>query len=217
MKRVFGFVARRSADDATYHKTPLAPPCPLFNQRLWRDRRSKPPVHGDLCGRIAFALLTPAPALAFCFCATPLCVMPRPEPRCGAFVLIKTAARPAAKMTASTTPAVHCDGAQIDKPDDKKLPKPYNNYNLFFVLERARIIKERLDVESPIPAAIYGSESPPTTPSVPGYEYMVLPPLPPRYQHLASTLPPNWYVPGKNKNALVKRKHVRMHGGEWLQ
>lgn len=91
------------------------------------------------------------------------------------------------------------------------LPKPYNNYNLFFVLERALIIHGR---NSDPPAAAADTCTPsPTATSFLGYDDMDIPPLPPRYQHVASTLPPNWYVPGKN--SLVKRKHTKTHGGEY--
>ena len=82
-----------------------------------------------------------------------------------------------------------------------KIPRPYNRYNVFFILERELLIQARK-----------GKQTPPTSRSFNGYESLDLPPLPPRYRHLQSTLAPNWYAPGKQK--LVKRKHNKSHGGK---
>lgn len=49
-----------------------------------------------------------------------------------------------------------------------------------------------------------------------GYEDMELPPLPPRFQHLAPSLPRNWYVPGRAESVHKKRKHTATHGGKAL-
>jgi len=84
-----------------------------------------------------------------------------------------------------------------------KLPKPYNNYNLFFILERALLLDSRKDYTE-------DSSSRPSSPAsfVTGYEGLELPPLPPRYRHLV--LPHNWYDPMRKR--FVKRKHVKDHG-----
>lgn len=83
------------------------------------------------------------------------------------------------------------------------IAKPYNVYNLFFILERFLLIQAR-----------DGMQAPPSTAEFNGYEGLDLPPLPPRYQHLEPTLPEDWYVPGKQR--LLKRKHTKSHGGKSL-
>ena len=86
-----------------------------------------------------------------------------------------------------------------------KIPLPYNSYNVFYILERERIIHERngkqttREESSDCDFNWYGS-------------HLEVPSLPPRYIHLESTLAPNWYIPGARK--LAKRKHVKSHGGE---
>lgn len=85
-----------------------------------------------------------------------------------------------------------------------KLSLPYNSYNVFYILERERIINER------------NGKQPIRESSGDDFNYygpLDLPPLPPRYHHLESTLVPNWYIPGARK--LAKRKHVKSHGGQW--
>jgi len=89
------------------------------------------------------------------------------------------------------------------------LPKPYNSYNLFFILERALLLEAR-NIDSSTKCR---SLSPPAqAAALYGYEFIQLPPLPSRYQHLQATLPPNWFDPGRKK--LAKRKHNKTHGGE---
>lgn len=97
-----------------------------------------------------------------------------------------------------------------------KLHKPYNSYNLYFTLERTLLVEARKgrpdtssSIEICLPSFLKPSPNAPTVAPT-GYQSIDLPPLPPRYQHLKSILPANWYVPGKNK--LVKRKHSRTHG-----
>jgi len=92
-----------------------------------------------------------------------------------------------------------------------KLPKPYNSYNIFFILERALLLELR---KSYAPGTASGqdsdSSSSPHADTLGYYGPVDLPPLPPRYRHLASILPANWYDPGRNR--LSKRKHSKTHG-----
>ena len=92
--------------------------------------------------------------------------------------------------------------------------RPYNSYNIFFALERVRFIetkKKCLGAGSPIPSN--GNQNPSSSGiAFNGYDHLDLPPLPPRFEHLKSIMPHNWYVPGKNKQS--KRKHEKTHGGE---
>ncbi len=86
----------------------------------------------------------------------------------------------------------------------KVLARPHNAYNIFFILERAKLIQECVQ-EGYIEKAhsIHQVSS-----DLRGYNQLVLPDLPPRYQDLQ--LPPDWYVPGRN----AKRKHKATHGCE---
>ena len=81
--------------------------------------------------------------------------------------------------------------------------KPYNSYNLFFILERALLIQARTGQSSTSDSA---------HDDLSGYEGLEqdVPSLPPRYQHLK--LSPTWFIPGKKKN--VHRKHTKTHGGK---
>jgi len=102
------------------------------------------------------------------------------------------------------------------------LYQPYNSYNLYFTLERTLLVEARQQMRqvddansastrSHIPSFPNPSPSAPTAAAAPnGYDFIDIPPLPPRYQHLKERLPTNWYVPGKNK--LLKRKHSKTHG-----
>ncbi len=98
------------------------------------------------------------------------------------------------------------------------LHKPYNSYNIFFTLERTLLVEARRGggdaaFVNRLPSSPKHS-LPITVVATPtGYDFIDLPPLPPRYRHLKLLLPPNWYVPGKNK--LVKRKHSKTHGREY--
>ena len=93
----------------------------------------------------------------------------------------------------------------------KPITRPFNSYNLFFILERAFLLEERHRANgsrSPLPT--FGATSAKKTRrELTGYEFIDLPPLPPRYRHLEGTLPPNWYDPGRNK--VEKRKHEKTH------
>ena len=85
-----------------------------------------------------------------------------------------------------------------------KIPLPYNSYNVFYILERERIIHERNGKQQSRESSVATEFN--------LYGPLDLPPLPPRYLHLESALSPNWYIPGARK--LAKRKHVKSHGGE---
>lgn len=105
--------------------------------------------------------------------------------------------------------------------------KPYNNYNIFFILERVRLIEARKgskdsaaagnDEESHKSQQQQSSDASGNSSIITGstgYEDLDLPPLPARYQHLKTVLPPDWFVPGKRKKS--KRKHKATHGRECL-
>ena len=81
----------------------------------------------------------------------------------------------------------------------RRRPQPSNVYNVFFTLERFRLIDTMAD------ASCTKSEANQLQKSydLDGYESLALPDLPPRYQHLQ--LPMGWFVPGKNS----KRKHTK--------
>jgi len=111
------------------------------------------------------------------------------------------------------------------KTDRKKTqsPKPYNNYNLFFILERARILEGKQTgaiatsnrsnkiSHSTLHDEYFSTKRIDDIPqSLSGYEFIDLPPLPPRYQHLQSVLPEDWYDSVRNR--LTKRKHKKTHG-----
>jgi len=97
-----------------------------------------------------------------------------------------------------------------------KLTKPYNSYNIFFILERKLLLETRQSgaaAASPAKTARPRPSSPDAgapVASLTGYEYVEVPPLPLRYQHLQSSMEANWYDPGRKKN--VKRRHGKSHG-----
>ena len=96
--------------------------------------------------------------------------------------------------------------------EDGGIARPYNSYNIFFALERVLIIEEK---RSHLGYPSGGTQTSDFTCTIgSGYENLELPPLPPRYAHLASVLPDNWCNPGKN--VASKRKHKKTHGGEFL-
>lgn len=95
-----------------------------------------------------------------------------------------------------------------------KVAKPYNNYNVFFILERELLIHARGSGSgSPSPPSPISSSDGGAIIDFMGYDNISLPELPPRYKHLEATLDANWYVAGKKK--LTKRKHTKsLHGGK---
>jgi hypothetical protein len=72
-------------------------------------------------------------------------------------------------------------------------------YNVFFLLERLRLIDMTADASS---GKVENNEVQKSY-DLDGYESLSLPDLPQRYQHLY--LPMGWFVPGKNS----KRKHTK--------
>jgi hypothetical protein len=85
-----------------------------------------------------------------------------------------------------------------------RLAQPHNAYNIFFMLERQRLIHEM--ERSCGTAAIDHHQH--LSYDLAGYDFLTLPDFPLRYQNLQ--MPEGWFVPGKNS----KRKHVRSHGRE---
>ena len=83
--------------------------------------------------------------------------------------------------------------------------RPYNRYNVYFILERERLVLERggstkwSSMTKSNPEAAQVKE---------GYEHLDIPKqLPPRFSHLY--VPEGWYAPGPE---LKKRPHRRSHG-----
>lgn len=89
------------------------------------------------------------------------------------------------------------------KNKDPLETKPYNRYNIFYILERELFLQSnsgyqrKRNDDHAIPLNF-------TT----GYEDIDLPDLPPRFASL--DLPFDWYMPGKRK--LKKRDHKKSHG-----
>ena len=79
---------------------------------------------------------------------------------------------------------------------NRRLAQPHNAYNIYFMLERYKLIH---DMEGSCGTAAYDLN---------GYDLLTLPDLPPGFQNLQ--LPLGWFVPGKNS----KRKHKKTHGCE---
>lgn len=84
-----------------------------------------------------------------------------------------------------------------------KEPRPYNRYNIYFILERERLVVS-LGGETKWTKMRDDPGAKPD-PVKPGYEDLNLPPLPGRFSHLF--VPEGWCVSGPKK-----RKHRKMHG-----
>jgi len=87
-------------------------------------------------------------------------------------------------------------------PADKhRRPQASNAYNVFFTLERLRLIDTTTDAST-----CDNSETNQLQESydLDGYESLALPDLPPRYQHLQ--LPMGWFVPGKSSKRKKRTK-----------
>ena len=84
--------------------------------------------------------------------------------------------------------------------NSERLSRPYSSYNIFFILERFRLLERNGWIDNQIQQSHM----------LTGYEDLELPPLPPKYKHLETTLPNGWYMPGKKKQS--KRKHKKTHG-----
>ena len=79
---------------------------------------------------------------------------------------------------------------------NRRLAQPHNAYNIYFMLERYKLIQ---DMEGTCGTEAYDLN---------GYDLLTLPDLTPGFQNLQ--LPLGWFVPGKNSN----RKHKKTHGCE---
>jgi hypothetical protein len=88
----------------------------------------------------------------------------------------------------------------------KRLSQPHNVYNIFFMLERQRLIQM---IEESCGKAVADHQQQ-LSYNLSGYDFLSLPDLPSRFQHVR--MPEGWYVPGKNS----KRKHVKSHGCKFL-
>lgn len=82
-----------------------------------------------------------------------------------------------------------------------RLAQPHNAYNIFFMLERQKLLVEQMTTDE----KLFGTLSKESF-DLGGYDGVTLPNLPSRYDHLE--MPPGWFVPGKNS----KRKHVKSNG-----
>ena len=87
-----------------------------------------------------------------------------------------------------------------------RLYQPHNTYNIYFMLERQRLIQEMEEVCGT--KAVQHHEQ--ILYDLAGYDFLSLPDFPPRFQNIQ--MPSGWFVPGKNS----KRKHVKTHGCELL-
>jgi len=98
-----------------------------------------------------------------------------------------------------------------DTTSKSSVVRPYNSYNIYFTLERFRLLMSKKK-DLPNAAVLLNAKDylPPSKISFNGYDGITMPPLPPRYEHLESVLPANWYAPGKHIHA--KRKHTATHG-----
>mmetsp|Transcript_31605 Transcript_31605/g.53902 ORF Transcript_31605/g.53902 Transcript_31605/m.53902 type:complete len:268 (+) Transcript_31605:154-957(+) len=83
--------------------------------------------------------------------------------------------------------------------------KPYNRYNIFYILERERFLQSNPSYKTSIAGSTAAASSPNI---VTGYENLDLPDLPQRYAHLDLAF--DWYMPGKRK--ATKRDHKKSHG-----
>ena len=87
---------------------------------------------------------------------------------------------------------------------NRRLAQPHNAYNIYFILERYKLIHE-MEWSCGTGAV---QHHPQISYDLAGYDFLTLPDLPPPYQNLQ--LPLGWFVPGKNS----KRKHRKTHGCE---
>lgn len=107
------------------------------------------------------------------------------------------------------------DAAAVATETKKKPPRPYTEYNIFFQLERDRILKELEDKKSEESGE--GNEEPSSPEekilNQPSDENDILP-RPPQFAHLK--LSPKWYDStvriAQNKLNKSKRKHRKTHG-----
>lgn len=108
-------------------------------------------------------------------------------------------------MTKTTTAATASlsevkSSTYINKQHDPCETKPYNRYNVFYILERERFLQSNYNYKR--------KTVPPPSNFITGYELLDMPDLPPRYENL--DLPYDWHMPGKHK--ATKRYHTKSHG-----
>lgn len=108
-------------------------------------------------------------------------------------------------MTKTTTaadanPSAAKSTTNINQKYDPCEIKPYNCYNIYFILERERFLQSNSDYKR--------KTTPPRSNFITGYELLDMPDLPPRFENL--DLPYDWYMPGKRK--AVKRDRTKSHG-----
>ena len=92
------------------------------------------------------------------------------------------------------------------KDSTKLSRRPLNVYNVFFALERQRLIQEK---GSCGPAAVHQQKCL-SYYDLAGYDPISLPDLPPRFQNVK--MQDGWYLPVEKDS---KRKHVKSHGSEY--
>lgn len=88
---------------------------------------------------------------------------------------------------------------EVGKKKEAAILRPYNRYNIYFTLERENTILSKGGTTSWSTGVVRGTPTP-------GYEDLAIPPLPPRFAHLAP--PPGWCMPRTNK----VRRHRKTHG-----
>jgi hypothetical protein len=84
---------------------------------------------------------------------------------------------------------------------NRRMTKPHNAYNIYFMLERQKLIHEMGGLCGK--AAVHHHQH--ISHDLPRYDSLTLPDLPPPYQNLH--LPLGWFVPGK----YFKQKHTKTH------
>ena len=100
------------------------------------------------------------------------------------------------KDTPATKQTKHCASP---KASYSASDRPYNCYNLFFILERELFLQSR---------GVHTLKDQVDSIQVNNYSNLDLPNLPPRYQSLI--LPDYWFVHGRKKNQT--RPHIKTHG-----
>lgn len=90
----------------------------------------------------------------------------------------------------------------------KKAARPYNRYNIYFILERENLILSKGGLGKwSSPSDTSSTPKQQTTELPNGYKNLDIPPLPPRFGHLKP--PAGWYISGKTSK---KRVHRKTHG-----
>lgn len=91
----------------------------------------------------------------------------------------------------------------------KIIDRPYNHYNLYFILERELLLQSKGVITDFLKDAVAESSGGFIRHAKSdGYRDLDLPPMPPRFQ--AVILPSDWFVHGKKDK--TKRRHRKTHG-----